>query len=319
MKQLDFIIIGAQKSATTSLFKYLSEHPDIVMPADKEAPFFSNTKLFDKGWSSFVENYFPKASTDKLWGTASPQYMGDPRAARRIAEQNPDVKLIAILRNPIERSYSHYTMSQRRELDNRDFDQVIDELLNEEHLQQYRTTPPPEHNFGYENSEDSESNQDTHFYCVWSEYGRILQQYREYFDKDQLLVLYMDELMSDPQCSINKVTQFLGLKEKYTPANLGKIYHKGGSRLFIPNAWKESIKDNSLFRFFWERVPPRTRGYLNYWYEQINVRKNDKKSGPSYQAKEKMTQHFMPDIKLLESITDSEVPWPAFHQKLHRK
>jgi hypothetical protein len=315
MKQLDFIIIGAQKSATTSMFKYLSEHPGIIMPADKEAPFFSNTELFNQGWSSFIENYFPKAPIDKLWGTASPQYMGDHRAAQRIAEQNPGAKLIAILRNPIERSYSHYTMSKRRELDNRDFDQVVNELLNEEHLQQYRQTPPPEHNFGYESGEGYESNEDTHFYCVWSEYGRILKQYRKYFAKEQLLVLYMDELISDPKSSINKVTAFLGLQEEYTPANLGKVYHKGGSRLFIPNAWKEAIKDNGLFRFFWDRVPSRTRGYLNYWYEQMNVRKNDKKSGPSEQAKEKMTQHFIADIKLLESITGSEVPWSAFHNK----
>lgn len=314
MKQLDFIIIGAQKSATTSMFKYLFEHPRIVMPADKEAPFFSDTELFNQGWSSFIEKYFPKAPTEKLWGTASPQYMGDPRAAQRIAEQNPNVKLIAILRNPIERSFSHYTMSQRRELDNRDFDQVIDELLREEHLQHYRQTPPPEHQFGYDGREGYES-EDIHFYCVWSEYGRILQQYRKYFEKEQLLILYMDELMSDPQSSINKVTEFLGLQEEYTPANLGKVYHKGGSRLFIPNFWKESIKDNVLFRFFWDRVPSRTRGYLNYWYEQMNVRKNDQTSRPSRQAEEKMTQHFIPDIKLLESITGSEVPWPAFHKK----
>ncbi len=315
MKQLDFIIIGAQKSATTSMFKYLSEHPDIVMPTDKEAPFFSNTKLFNKGWSSFIDHYFYNAAEEKLWGTASPQYMGDPGAAKRIAKQNPGAKLIAILRNPIDRSYSHYIMSQRRELDDRDFDQVVDELLGKDHLQKYRQAPPPEHSSGYDGSEGNEPNQDTHFYCVWSEYGRILQRYREYFKKEQLLVLYMDELMKDPQGSINKVTDFLGLQDKFTPANLGKIYHKGGSRLFVPSAWKEAIKANHLFRFFWNRVPSRTRGYLNYWYEQMNVRKNDKQSGPSEQAKEKMAQHFMPDIKLLESITGSQVPWPAFHKK----
>ncbi|MCN4143989.1 MAG: sulfotransferase [Thiohalomonas sp.] len=308
MKQLDFIIIGAQKSATTSLFKYLIEHPDIHMPRDKEAPFFSHEKLYSNGWKKFTQQYFKNAPENKLWGTATPQYMGDPRAAQRIAKQNPNTRLIAILRNPIERTYSHYTMSVRREIETRNFDETVHHLLKDEHLEQYRNETPPEHENGYTKS----STKDNNFYCVWSEYGRILSQYRTFFPAEQMLVLYMDELMNEPQKSINKVIHFLGFKNSFTPDNLGKKYHQGGNKVLIPNAWKESIKQNFIFRLIWARIPSETRGNINYWYEQMNIRKNKEVQGPSKTARQLLMNHFSSDIKQLENLTKSCVPWSEF-------
>lgn len=308
MKQLDFIIIGAQKSATTSLFKYLIKHPDIHMPSDKEAPFFSDSVLYKNGWQQFIRHYFKNVPENKLWGTATPQYMGDPRAAQRIAKQNPNVRLIAILRNPIDRTYSHYTMSVRREIEKRDFDQTINDLLNSKHLEKYRKQTPPEHKKGYLES----INKDNNFYCVWSEYGRILSQYREHFPAEQILVLFMDELISNPQYSLDKVIHFLGFKAPFSPDNLGKKYHQGSSRVIIPNIWKDAIKQNLIFHFFWERIPTRTRGNINYWYEQLNIRKNNELQGPSRRARQLLMKHFSSDIKQLEHLIQSAVPWSEF-------
>lgn len=308
MKQLDFIIIGAQKSATTSLFKYLIKHPGIHMPRDKEAPYFSDSVLYKNGWQQFTQQYFKNSSEDKLWGTVTPQYMGDPRAAQRIAKQNPQARLIAILRNPIDRSYSHYTMSVRRDIEKRDFDHTIDDLLKSDHLKKYRKATPPEHDNGYTQSQ----NKDNNYYCVWSEYGRILSQYREHFPAEQMLILYMDELISDPQHSLDKVTHFLGFKDPFYPDNLGKKYHQGGKQVIIPNTWKELVKKNLLFRFFWKHVPLRTRSNINYWYEQINIRKNNDTQRPSETARKLLTNHFSNDIKLLEDLTHSAVPWTEF-------
>lgn len=313
MKQLDFIIIGAQKSATTSLFKYLSEHSAIHMPSDKEAPFFSDDHLYQNGWQEFCRQYFNTASEDKLWGTASPQYMGDPRAAKRIAKQNPGARLIAILRNPIDRAYSHYTMSVRREIEHRDFSHTINDLLKPEHLQKYRNEIPPDHHNGYNRSDKLNINKDNNYYCVWSEYGRILNNFRKYFPANQLLIIYMDELMNQPQQSLDKVTQFLGFKEQFTPANLGKIYHKGGTKLIIPNSWKEIIKKNPLFRLFWDKMPLQSKSYINYWYEQLNIRKTSSTPGPSKQSKLKLARHFYADIQILERLSGSKVPWQEFH------
>ncbi|MFK5892797.1 MAG: sulfotransferase [Pseudomonadota bacterium] len=322
MKQLDFIIIGAQKSATTSLFKYLMRHPDINMPGDKEAPYFSDDKLYSKGWDNFCQQYFKSADKNKLWGTASPQYMGDLRVAERIAKQNPKAKLIAILRHPVDRAYSHYTMSVRRDIETRDFSDSVNDLLHADHLHKYRSEIPPDHHAGYGlsdvNSDKSNDHKDTHYYCVWSEYGRILTHYNHFFPLQQLLILTMDELMEEPQQTLNKVTQFLGFKKSFLPTNLGKIYHQGGNQLIIPNIWKERIKSNPLFRFFWDKTSPRVKGHINYWYEQFNVRHDTtsaKDKEPTPKTRQQLVEHFSKDIKLLEKLILKTVPWKEFHPK----
>ena len=113
MKPLDFLIIGAQKCATTSLFEHLKAHPDIAMPVEKEVPFFTNKSCTVDDWGEFAGQHFAGCD-NQLWGKATPQYMCDPTTAARIHALMPDTKLIAILRDPVERTWSHYQMGRRR-------------------------------------------------------------------------------------------------------------------------------------------------------------------------------------------------------------
>lgn len=66
MKKLDFLVIGAQKSATTTLFKYLEEHPNIYMPPEKEAPFFNLDERFERGIEWYLKEFFSNGETNKL-------------------------------------------------------------------------------------------------------------------------------------------------------------------------------------------------------------------------------------------------------------
>lgn len=114
----DFIIIGAQRAGTTSLFEYVSHHPCIGCSFGKELHFFDNLKgSFQKGlmwyrahFPSYPYMYLAKKvrGRDMITGEASPYYLFHPLAATRIARVLPRVKLIAILRNPVDRAYSHY-------------------------------------------------------------------------------------------------------------------------------------------------------------------------------------------------------------------
>src|SRR5512134_2872554 len=107
MKKLDFIIIGAQKAGTTALFRYLRRHPRIYMPLEKEIPFFSDDVLYARGWEQFARRYYGHAPPDRLWGKATPRYMIHPDCPSRIRATMPDTRLIALLRDPIERCISH--------------------------------------------------------------------------------------------------------------------------------------------------------------------------------------------------------------------
>ena len=80
MNTLDFLIIGAQKSATTTLFELLRQHASITMPLEKEVPFFIEEQRDESAWNAFSAQHFPSIKRG-LWGKASPQYLCDPTEA----------------------------------------------------------------------------------------------------------------------------------------------------------------------------------------------------------------------------------------------
>ena len=98
---LDFIVVGAQRSGTTSLFAYLRQHPEIVVPAGKEVPYFTHAR-HQVSWEEYMRRLVGSADPDMRWGTVTPQYMvgglyrpawdadrdwGDPRAVRVIRQE----------------------------------------------------------------------------------------------------------------------------------------------------------------------------------------------------------------------------------------
>ena len=100
----DFIIIGCQRGGTTSLYNYITSHPDVEPASQKELHFFDYN--FDKGLD-WYKDQFPD---NKITGETSPYYIIHPHAPRRIAQAKPDVKILILLRNPGDRAYSHYNL-----------------------------------------------------------------------------------------------------------------------------------------------------------------------------------------------------------------
>ncbi len=137
---LDFLVIGAQRSGTTSLWRHLASHPEIYVPPSKEAPFFSHAEPFARGLDWYLGEFFGEAQPEQQRGTVSPHYMmGSPgidihEVARRIHSLLPRVKLIAVLRDPIERAQSHHRMVLHRGRETRAFEVAARELLAREML-----------------------------------------------------------------------------------------------------------------------------------------------------------------------------------------
>lgn len=312
LKSLDFCIIGAQKSGTTSMFRYLEKHPRIYMAPEKELPFFSWDDLYQAGWPALVDAYFQEASPEQLWGTASPQYMADPRVPERMARANPHMRLIALLRNPIDRAFSHFTMSQRRGMETRSFDQAAADLLQPDELAHAREAIPPDYAEGYRRA-DPEVNR---YYLVWGEYGRALDRFLRHFPATQLLALYMEDMQRDPQAAIAAVMRFLELDTDFQPSNLGKVYHKGGGQPIIPNAWREWIKRQRLFRLVWDRTPPRTRRLLNAWYDELNWHPfKAAAAAPTTAVRQRLAAHFREDVRQVEQLVGQPAPWGDFSLK----
>lgn len=301
MKPLDFVIIGAQKSATTALFSYLQNHPSIEMPVAKEAPFFTSEHLAEDDWQQFAAAHFSDES--KLWGKASPQYMADFRIPERLHQYAPNAKLIAILRDPIDRAYSHFQMAKRRATEDRSFDEIVAVDLDPLFVQNAREGSPPLHLQGYEPESD--------YYFVWGEYGRILSDFCRVFPREQLLVLTTVEVKNHPQQTLDKVLSFLGLRTGYTPANLGEVVHQGGGGSIIPASLPKKIVNLPIVNVFWSWVPNSFKETARYWFEQKNVKtvkpNHDEKMTAA--SRQKLQDFYAKDIELLRDSLGVDVPW----------
>ena len=296
-KLLDFIIIGAQKAGTTSLFEYLRRHPAIYMPPEKEAPFFSRDERFAKGWKWYAGEYFGRAPAEKLWGKATPHYMTDHYVPARIHELMPRVKLIAILRNPVDRAFSHYRMALSRGYEKRTFDEAISELIQEESL-------------GYSRSlRNVRKEKETHCYVAWGEYARILQGYRQFFDKDRVLVAFTEKLDKEPHGVINSILQFLNLDTDFLPSNLGKRYRVSGNQRQFHRIYK--LKKISLFYAICRKIPERYRRRFWSWSDQREG-VGGEFADMLPETRKKLVHFYRKDVEQLIPLIERSVPWPEF-------
>jgi hypothetical protein len=204
----NFIIVGAQKAGTTSLYAYLREHPNVLPCAYKEVWYFDLN--FDRGtdWyrRQFLEPEPVTSSPDQSFavGEATPYYLFHPWAAQRIAKTVPTTKIIVLLRNPIERAYSQYQHNVRKGRETLSFPEAIERerRLYPEEIERFRSDPNYEGEFH------------RHFaYTTRSCYAEQIEEYLRYFDRSQMLVMKSEDLFSDPATSYQQTLDFLGLPQ----------------------------------------------------------------------------------------------------------
>ena len=127
MRLPDFYVIGAQKAGTTSLHHILKQHGEIYLPEAKEAHFFDMDDRFVKGTDWWYRNFFHGVRDEKRMGVITPDYLFSPEVAQRIkSTYSSDPKFIVLLRNPIDRAYSHYLMSVSRGFETMSFEEAIE-------------------------------------------------------------------------------------------------------------------------------------------------------------------------------------------------
>ena len=114
VKPIDLMIIGTQKAGTTSLLKYLLQHPHICARPHNEMIFFRNDEMYKKGYEYAWGKYFSKCSVNKIIVAKDVMAMYSEKALRRIKEHNPQMILVILLRNPIARAYSAYWYVRRQ-------------------------------------------------------------------------------------------------------------------------------------------------------------------------------------------------------------
>jgi hypothetical protein len=321
---LDFIIIGAPKAGTTSLHEYLKTHPEVHLPSWKETNFFLDPR-YQRGVDWYLDWVLGEANGEPVQGEASVRYMAgtpwlvsDEEAAaenlpaeyaeapervipNRIHEALPEVKLIALLRDPVKRCLSEYGMAVLREIEDRGPDEAMEALLQPAQLEKARAYFT-----------------DTTCYVAQSEYGRVLKPFFEIFPREHLLVLFTSDLAERPREVVQQACAFLGVDDAFVPPNLGVRYLEGATRarmryLDIPR-FSRALRQNEHLRAAWRCLPSgfRRRAWsstykIEKWNRATDTTKKSATVSPELEAK--LREHFQADRELITELVGTEPPW----------
>jgi hypothetical protein len=196
----DFLILGAQKAGTTALYAYLRRHPDITGPSWKEVSYFD--RHYARGPSWYRGN-FPNLlrSRGELVGEASPSYLFHPLGPERVKELVPEARLIALVRNPVDRALSHYNHELALGRESLSFEEALaaeDERLDGE-VERLCADPRYFSRAWW-----------SHTYKARGRYAEQLERWLEVFPQEQLLILPSEELLAEPEQAHARVLEFLG-------------------------------------------------------------------------------------------------------------
>ena len=201
-----FLIIGAARSGTTSLYEYLIQHPLVLPAAGKEVYFFD--KKFDNG-INWYKSFFPfkwkktKLKNHKaITGEATPRYLHHPHCPKRVHTFFPKMKLIVLLRNPIDRAYSHYQMEYDHGHESLSFEKSV----QEEDMRIKNELEKMEKNENYYSVDFYRKS-----YKTRGIYVTQLQNWFTYFPREQFLIIKSEDFYNDPEKIYEQVLHFLNL------------------------------------------------------------------------------------------------------------
>ena len=287
------MVIGAGRSGTTSLHHYLSQHPEVFVCAEKSPNFFvaadplpewegPQLRAMARQWVSDpaeYEQFFAGAASAKAVGDVSPVYLQSLNAPVRIHARYPDVKLVAILREPVERAHAHYLGRVRDGLETRPTfaDAVADEL---------RRPMPETIAFGC--------------YLGCGRYHHFLRPYYDRFPREQIRVYFYDDLQRDARALMSDLFSFLDVDPRFEPdmrERLGQTGIVGDPiRRFL---WTKTARARTALR---PVVPRAVRDLAAPLFLQ-----NLKKPVLDHRLRDRLRPLFAEDIRRLQDLVSRDL------------
>ncbi len=222
------IVIGAMKSGTTSLFQYLSQHPQIAASRLKEPAFFSDPEIWARGFQWYSDLWSWQVGRHRWALEATTEYTkrhAFPETAARMASLDGEVRLLYVMRDPIRRIESHYR-----------------------HLVLVGDHPGPSETDGELDAAVLETS------C----YASQLDAYTAHFKRDQILLLAFEELKTQPEATLDRVVEFLELDGSLRPSDLGVSYNES----LVDHPLYTALTRSSLARQLIKLFPVRSRALV---------------------------------------------------------
>ncbi len=253
----NFLIVGAPKAGTTSLYHYLSEHPQVFMSEPKEVNYFSKCEMAAQGlyYNAFktknlteYKKLFVDASDEKAVGEGSVSYLFYPETPTKIKETLPNVKIIILLRSPVDRGYSHYLMDFRMGLTNLFYEEIV-----------YKTSKHKNLNL---------------YYQQFVELGLYYEQVKRYLDifgKEQVKIYLQEDLRIESEKIILDLYNFLDIDSSFMvdttqehnafsmPKNklIHKLYASHTIRFITKTIFSNTVKEKVKNLFFERKKKPK--------------------------------------------------------------
>jgi hypothetical protein len=291
-RTLDFLVIGAAKCGTTSLWDGLRSHPDVRVPVDKERGFFDSEPQFAKGLARYMRTVFRDAAPHERLGTVAPGLMrGRPERTRevveRIAAGAPGARFVAILRDPIEREVSLFRSAARH---GRAMGATFDE-----HVAGMAEAGRPECPLSAPQDGD---------------YADILDAYVERFGRNRLLILFMEDLDADPARLYRALFGFLGVDPAHPVPD--RRMNVGGMRPRLP---AEAIEEAKAYMD--EHIWPLCEGdhrdarrAFNWWFKHVwNIERDDAGREVGAQLRRRLQERYLPGARGLRDRFGVTPPW----------
>jgi len=305
----NFFIVGAAKSGTTALYYYLKQHPEIYMSPIKEPNYFAkdiNVDLFREDYKrealidtkkyfsksklkelhlAFITNFedylqlFREVNNEKAIGECSNSYLYSKVAAKEIRKLIPNVKIIMILRNPIERAYSHYLMNLRDgRTSEKDF---IKEVL-------------ADFNKSYKGWGIS------HLYIELGLYYEQVKRYLESFPRQNVKIILYENFKNYPEEILKEIFEFLNVDKNYLP-NLGQKYNVSA----IPKYPKFNQIVKKVYIRLKSFIPEKISNNLKKKYKDVFLKR--KKRPLSMGEKQILLEYFKDDIEKLSKLINKDL------------
>jgi hypothetical protein len=254
-----FLIIGAMRSGTTSVARQLGQHPEVFIAPQKEVHFFDLNWERGMGW---YERQFQSANGEPAVGEASPSYLHDARAIERIAKTLPEARLIALLRDPVSRAYSHYWHNRARGREDLSFEEAI------------AAEPDRISGLGWDTGRKFA-------YLGRGRYATQLQRVDDHFDRSALRVLLFEEYRADPASVLADLFRFAGVDPSFTPPDPAaalngfvtfRSVHVRNATRRLPPLLRDGIGRLNVTRGSYPPMDPETRAMLKERFAEDNAR-----------------------------------------------
>jgi hypothetical protein len=229
MLKINTFIIGAQKAGTTSLYYYLQQHPEIYFSEVKEVTYFVDDYYYNKG-EQYLHSFFRNYNDEKIVASSYVEMLGCKNCPERVQRYNPDMKFIAILRNPVKRAYSAYRYAIQKQW--QDPGVKFLEAL--------------ERDFNKINHSNKDKIENKKKYVYNGLYYRHLKHWLKFFPRNQFLILNFSHLIEHPHQLLSEIFEFLDI-DSSVQVNTNKQYNKTGrSRFRVLQALLNQVKGSKM-------------------------------------------------------------------------